>query len=350
MSRDYIEYPRLKIIEDTDIAYIVAPSGVKKKNGFDKYIDYLSTKTEDVIRPNASNNDRTLREYCYKMYRLGDMTLDELKEEIKKNNAPLIGDTFFSVANQDFSVDDNGNLILRSYGSDLDRIEIKGGDVLIDRSGYVLRKTDGHMFIHKCDSFGNYYCDVFVAKTEYMKDTVDIIRQDFNFLTPDGHRIRQQNFQRSKEKAIHEVKRTYSDNEGDKPFIDSSKTIYPKSYVVDLGITHYEKPMYFPSPAALLIENRARINDGLEPLVDDEKPYIIEHYKREKEIIEAKGKLTNRSSNGKISFVQYKRAMNAFTNEEMINRVFGEFETAEDRKIQNDLEFGEFDNDEPVSE
>ena len=350
MSRDYIIYPRLQIIEDTDIAYIVAPSGVKNKNGFDKHIDHKASQTNGVIIRDVANKDRTLREYCYKMYRLGDMTLDELKEEIKQNHAPLIGDMFFSVANQDFSVDDNGNLILRSYGSDLDRIEIEGGDVLMHKDGHVIKKTDGHMFIRKCDAFGNYYCDVFVAKTEYMKDTVDIIRIDFNFLTPDGHRISQHNFQRSDNKVIHEFTRTYSDNEGDKPFIDRSKTIYPKSYVVDLGTTHYEKPMYFPSPAALLIENRARIKDGLEPLVDDEKPYIIEHYKREKERIEAQRKLTNRSSNGKISFVQYKRAMNAFKNEESINEIFGEFETAEDRKIQNDLEFGEFDNDEPVSE
>ena len=350
MSRDYIIYPRLQIIEGTDIAYIWAPSGVKNKNGFDKHIDYKASQTNGVIIRDVDNKDRTLREYCYKMYRLGNMTLDELKTQIKKNEATLIGEIFFSVANQDFSVDKNNNLILRSYGSDLDNINIEGGDVLMHKDGHVIKKTDGHMFIRKCDAFGNYYCDVFVAKTEYMKDTVDIIRIDFNFLTPDGHRISQHNFQRSDNKVIHEFTRTYSDENEKKQFIDSSKTIYPKSYVVDMGKNSSEKPMFLPSPAALLVENRSRIAKGLEPLVDDEQPYIIEHYKREKEIIEAQKKLTKRFQNEKISYPQYKRAMNAFNPEQSINENFYKIETKKDREIQNDLEFGEFDNDEPVSE
>jgi len=234
--------------------------------------------------------------------------------------------------------DENGNLLLRSYGSDLENVCFEGGDVLLNSNGKVLRNTKGHMFIRKADPFGNYPCDVFVAESKPMSYKVDIIRIDYNFLTSDGKLIRRQNFERSQTPILHEVERTYRDDSDEKLFVDRDKKIYPKAYIYDPGVIGSGFPSLFPSAAALLIENRSRIEDGLEPIVQDERPYLMEHYRRQIEIQEVQQKLTQKSQRGTISFATYVNAMRTLADEQMLTNIFGEMETPEDALIREEIE------------
>jgi len=341
MKTDHIEYPKLRAIAGTDLAYILCPIAVNQKNGFDKYIDYLASKTNGAVIINSKPTQRVLREYGYKIYKRHGKPLNKLEKDIKENSADLVGDMAFDAVGQSFEPDDNGNLLLRSYGSDLENVMIDGGDVLINSNGKVLRNTRGHMFIHKCDAFGNYPCDVFVSKTYPLSDKVDIIRLDYNFLTSDGHLVKQQNFQRSETPVIKEISRTYNDKTDEKVFVDSSKLIYPKAYVYDGGKNDGQFPMFFPSATALLIENRTRIQEGEQPIVDNETPYLIEHYQRQQNIPFAQRKLSEKSARGTIPYSTYIKTIELLSNEEMMTRIFSEFETKTDLEILNALEAGE---------
>lgn len=345
MQKSHIEYPKLKRIPGTNIAYILTPCAVNFKNGFDKYIDYLASKTNGAVKADSAEHHRTLREYCYKLYKINGLTLEELEEKIKANKAELVGDMFFSTGNQIFETDDNGNLLLKSYGSDLENIGLDGGDVLLDSDGDVLRSTKGHMFIRQVDAFGNYPCDVFVAKGEFMSDNVKIVRIDYNFLNKDGKLIRKQNFERTTTPTMHEVERTYSYKDDDKVFVDSSKSIYPKSYVFDPGKGNGGFPMFFPSATALLIENRNRIEEGKSPIVQDETPYLVDYYKRISQISSIQVKLTQKYQRGSLSPKAYRKAMHEIAEEEMLSRIFStEMETKADRKIESAVALGEFED------
>lgn len=329
---DNIEYPKLRKINGTDLAYILAPCGVYEKNGFDKYLDYLASKTEDLV-VNNKKNTRTLRDYCYKIYKIEGRSREELEKAIKNNSAKLVGDMLFSAVNQNLQVDDNGNLVLRSYGSDLDDIMIAGGDVLISKDGEVLRNTRGQMFIHSCDPFGNYPVDVFVSGRISLTDSVEITRIDYNFLNESGKMLCKQNFQRMDTPAIIEVKRVYTDNSEDKMFMN--KSVYPTAYVYNWG-RNGERPTLFPSATALLIENRVRKLEmpESEPYVGDETPYIIAHYKRLSEIPSVIKKLTEKYKKDEISMAKYRRAMEALKSEQDLIRLFSnEFETPHDLYI-----------------
>ena len=180
------EYPRqLKRIPRTQLAYMITPCAVNEKNGFDKYRDYL-THTQNKAK-------RVLRNYCYKIYKMGDKTLDELKEDILSNNAIMLADTYFEVTNQNLSVDENNNLCLKTYGSDLENLPKDWYDCLVSGDGTVLRQTNGSMVFRDHDAYGNYFALCFVSKSKPMTDEIDVIRLDYNFLTPDGHKISKSN-------------------------------------------------------------------------------------------------------------------------------------------------------------
>lgn len=335
-----IERPKLRMIKGTSLAYILTPVGVKGKNGFDKYIDYLSSKTDAVVSEEPMRGQRVLREYCYKIYKLNGMSLEELDKAVKNNTAQLVGDMMFAVTNQNLELDENGNLLLKSYASDLENIKIEGGDVLLSADGEVLRKTNGQMFIREADACGNYLCDVFVAQSKPMSDVVNIERIDFNFLDSNGKKVSRQNFERKDEPVLYTIDRTYSDPE--KMFLD--KTILPTAYVYMPDKSSGETPQFFPSATMLLVENRARLmeNPNATPIVADEREYLEAHYQRLLEIPRIEEKLTQKNASGSMNFDVYRRSMATLEREKQMTNLFLEFETDRDREIAYAIETGDF--------
>ena len=359
MNTSHIERPKLRQIPGTDLACIIAPTGVKEKNGYDKFIDYLASKTDGVI-VSDSNTHRTLREYGMKIYKMQGRTIEELEQAVKSNNAILVGDTIFSAVNQDLTYDElddliivgaqapergKRNLLLKSYGSDLEDIGFKCGDVLISDTGEILKMTYGTSVMHEIDvQTGYYYEDIFTAKGSPMFGDVNIVGMQYNFVDPNGVVVRKQNFDRTEEPTLHILDRTYRDDSEDKLFL--SKDVYPKSYVFDGGKHNGGKPRYFPSPAHLLMEHRIRMqeNPNATPMLEDEVSIIAEHYLRQKQIPVVMDSLTKKYAAGTISVDKYKRAMSTLDAERRFNQVIfaQEFETEDDRAIEGIIERGEY--------
>lgn len=359
MNTSHIERPKLRQIPGTDLACIIAPTGVKEKNGYDKFIDYLASKTDGVI-VSDSNTHRTLREYGMKIYKMQGRTIEELEQAVKSNNAILVGDTIFSAVNQDLTYDElddliivgaqapergKRNLLLKSYGSDLEDIGFKCGDVLISDTGEILKMTYGTSVMHEIDvQTGYYYEDIFTAKGSPMFGDVNIVGMQYNFVDPNGVVVRKQNFDRTEEPTLHTLDRTYRDDSEDKLFL--SKDVYPKSYVFDGGKHNGGKPRYFPSPAHLLMEHRIRMqeNPNATPMLEDEVSIIAEHYLRQKQIPVVMDSLTKKYAAGTISVDKYKRAMATLDAERRFNQVIfaQEFETEDDRAIEGIIERGEY--------
>ena len=359
MNTSHIERPKLRQIPGTNLATYIGPTGAKDKSGYDKFMEYLASKTEGVI---ISDNEtrRTLREYGMKIYKMQDRTVPELERDIKENNAVLLGDTIFSAVNQDLTCDDlddyivvgaqktergRRNFLLKSYGAHLEDITgFKCGDVLVSGSGEVLKNTYGTSVIHGIDAFsGYYYEDVFVAKGTPMLSDVKIVGIDYNFVDPNGVVVRRQNFQRTEVPTLHTLDRTYRDDSDGKLFLD--KDIYPKSYVFDAGKNSSEKPRYFPSPAHLLIEHRVRKqeNPNATPILEDEISLVAEHYLRQKEIQGIRESLTRKCAAGTISMDKYRTAMATLDEETKFTElVFAEYETEDDKAIAEVVESGEY--------
>lgn len=359
MNTTHIERPKLRQIPGTDLAYIIAPTGVKDKNGYDKFIEYLASKTDGIV---VSDNEsrRTLREYGMKIYKMQGRTIEELERAVKENNAILVGDTIFSAVNQDLTFDelddyivvgaqkvDRGrrNLLLKSYGSDLEDIGYKCGDVLISAEGEVLKMTYGTSVMRGIDASNGYYFeDVFTAKGTPMLGDVKIVGMDYNFVDPNGVVVRKQNFQRTESATIHTLDRTYRDDSDGKLFLD--KDIYPKSYIYDAGKNMGGKPTYYPSPAHLLMEHRIRQqeNPTAEPMVKDEVSLVAEHYLRQLALPKIVESLTKKCSAGTISVEKYRRAMATIDEErKFADMIFAaEFETEDDRAIGEVIASGNY--------
>lgn len=361
MNTTHIERPKLRQIPGTDLAYINAPTGVKAKNSYEKLIDYLASKSDSVIVNNAETG-RTLREYGMKIYKMQGRTIEELTQAVKNNEAILVGDTIFSAVNQDLTCDNiddyivvgaqkmekgRKNLLLKSYGSDLDNVGFKCGDVLISDKGEVLKMTYGTSVLHEIDArTGFYFEDIFVAKGAPMLGDVKIVDMEYNFVDPNGVVVRKRNFQRSETPIIYALNRTYRDDSDDKLFLN--KDIYPKSFVFDAGKKAGGQPMYFPSPAHLLMEHRIRLQENSKepPILKDEMRVIKEHYLRQKNIPLIMEALTKKYANGTLSVEKYKRAMGTLDAERLFNQmVFAEFETDKDRAVAALLDNEEMSND-----
>lgn len=355
-----MERPKLRDIPGTDLAYIIEACG-RDENGFDGWIRTTRERTLKWDKPTRESIDdkRILNNYAMKIYIKEGRSLDEVAEAISSKNNDghlprphLVGDMFFSPVNQELTPDANGNLLLKSHGSQLENIKIDGGDVLIDCKGNILRNTKGHMFIYSLEQkntpegvvdFGYYKTAVFTAKNDYVRNTTDITSIEYNFLTPKGNLISRTHFDKTDRPTLVPVERVYRDDRGSSLFID--KDILPTGYVY----TDSSEVMFFPTPSALLIANRTRIgeNPNLPPLLKNENAIIVDLYERELQIPRIQAKLTEKcskgfkSQKGGISYETYRDAIKSMNEEAELSNIFRKnFETAHDRAIEESLSIG----------
>lgn len=344
MKTSHIERPKLRAIKGTDLAYILVQCG-RDENGYDGRIRNLRESLGWDSRERTSPDDkRILNNYCYKVYIRNGRSIEELEEALGPNNKDghlerphLVGDIFFSPLNE-FNVDENGQLLLMSHGSNLEDVHKNGGDILIDKKGHIVRNTHGQMYIYPADEFGFYPVDVFKAKGDYERNTSDIIDIEKNFLDPSGKLVSRTHFGTTHKPMLIDVARTYSDKSGGDTLI--SKDIYPTGYVY----SDNNSVKFFPSATALLIANRNLLqeNPHATPYVKDETSFIMEHYERLKAIPAVQSKLTQKFGKESISYSTYKKAINAMQYEDTLNALFeSEFETASDRDIEFQMEDNE---------
>lgn len=363
-------------IAGTDLYYFQTTIGVSK-NGYDRYIDYLQSKINTTsVNPTQEEMDslseiketfrqdplrheelysalleqvknkkaklskdtiKVSREYAWEIYhKPAQMEYNEFVESIKAGKIAKVGNLTFSPLNQNLKLDENGNLLLKTSGADLEDNNMGGGDVLVSgESGKVLKNTKGSMYIKPCDEFGNYPVDVFVGKKNKDTGNVEIVEIAHNYLDKDGHLFTKDNFKKSNEPLMYNISHTYQDGDGDSKFHES-KYMYPTCYV----ITDRDGIKLYPSATALLIAHRSAVLKNVEAgIVGDEREFLENHYKRYDDINLARKKLQKNFDDGKIPSQIYINAMRTLDDELSFMRIFTEdFETSEDLQVQKDVE------------
>ena len=323
-------------IPGTDLYYFQIQTGVFK-NGRKRYKDY-ALKTLGLSTDTKSVRDIIIhaKEKACIIYKMPEDVTDYKKfvELIDRGNVlHKVGardDLQFSPIRQNFKLDANNNLLLKTAGADLEDDPFNGGDILLSAEGEVLKNTKGSSYIHPCDAFGNYPLDVFVNKTNKKTGELETIEIKHNFLDSRGHLYVRESFSKSEEPIIFSIHPQYRDESEGCVFLEN-KLMRPEGFV----ITHLRGANLYPSATALLIANRDAIaNDPEDAIIADETEYLIKHFERYSQIKMAKEKLTKLSCQGKISFMKYKRAMNYLTIEEELMNLFEmEYQTKADEDI-----------------
>lgn len=351
-----IEMPKLTEIKGTDLAYILTRCG-RDENGFDGRIRTIRESNLGWDNPNKESIDdkRILNNYCIKIYIKDGRSLEELSEAISSRNNDghlprphMVGDMYFSAVNQNLTLDANGNLLLKSHGSQLENLKIEGGDVLIDAKGHILRDTRGSMYIHaleqpntpdECVQFGYYKTTVFKSKSNPDNNTTDIVGIEYNFLSPKGKQVSRTHFDKTDRPTIVPVERTYRD---DRDGLFISKEVLPTGYVY----TDKDNIFFFPSAVAFLIANRTRKSEhpNLPSLIEDETPIIQDFYARQEDLPRILEKLSDkcykgfRGEKGGVSYETYYNIRKAMKEESDLNVIFTKtFETESDRAIHEEM-------------
>lgn len=177
-------------ISGTDLYYFQEQVGVHK-NGYDAFKDHILKKLGSEP---TEERHRKLRENAWVIYKKNDNeSYEDFVADIKAGNRHKVGDLILTPYNQNLQADKNGNIIVKTLGSDLENYS-DVGDVLISKDGKILHNTHGSACINKADDNGYYRLDVFKSEVNKTDGKKDIIRIDVNFLDADGKKIRQEDF------------------------------------------------------------------------------------------------------------------------------------------------------------
>ena len=233
----------------------------------------------------------TTGDYSLSLYKNpSNESVDDLISNIKAKQARKIGDIEFSPTNQNFQVDDNGNILLKSKNAHLDDAMFIGGcgDVLLSSNGDVIKSMKGRGIIFPCDAFGYYPVMLFENTTDKITGKKTTTNIQYNFLDAKGHFITRDNYSKSKEPELWPIHRTYRDEFEGQTFHKTSQML-PTGYV----LSNSDKVSFYPSATALLLENRSRIQNGFPAILskETEEDLIKQHYERFDEVEEVKKKL-----------------------------------------------------------
>ena len=292
------------------------------KNGYDNIINYLTKKsyqTQGLLDEfKLGENPRNRKEHAYVIYRKEDdnQSYEDFVKDIESGRIQKIGDMLFSAVNQnEMKVDSNGNILLKSYGADLENIMITCGDILLDSEGNCLRNTRGNSCLREANQFGYYPEDIFISELDKETGITNVVGLTYNFIDPEtGKRISNTNYSRpthldENQEYIFPIERTYfSTNDGTQ---FRSKDIYSRGYIYG----NRDKVEFFPSALDLIKESRARTAEGKEPIDIDETPYLEEIARRPGQIETTITTLGKRLDSGKLSQSEYEKLITRLDRE-----------------------------------
>lgn len=295
--------------------YFQVQVGVSK-NGYDNLIDYLTKKSFEDDDVKYAVNPRNRKEHAYVIYKKEDenQSYEDFVKDIEAGRIHKIGDFLFSAINQNMSLDKNGNLLLKSYGADLENIMMNCGDILLDSEGNVLRNTRGNSCIREANEYGYYPEDIFLSEQDKETGITNIVGLAYNFLDPEtGKRICNVNYKRpiledENQEYIFPIERTYFSTSNGIQF--RSKDIYPTGYI------HADRDSvtFYPSALDFIKENRNRAQKG-EAIDTDETPYLEEISKRPEVIDQTITSLGKRLDSGKMSQSEYDKLLSRLDRE-----------------------------------
>jgi hypothetical protein len=228
----------------------------------------FTTIFNSLIKQNT--NSRTIRENAWVIYKKEDdnQPFDEFVDDIKNHRIPRVGDLLFSTENQRMATDSNGNLLLKTYGSGLEKYTDRG-DVLVNTITGKITETKGSYYIRQTNEYGYYPVDIMVSSPDN-RGNKTVTNVKFNFLTPDGKRITDEDYYRLPAPTSDSLNPT---TEKLTPidrvlFINRALRLhnfYPQGYILQT----VNDVTFYPTPMDLIEASDERTKNGLKPLYDD---------------------------------------------------------------------------------
>lgn len=263
-------------IAGTNLYYFQVQVGVEQ-NGYDRFMDYLNKKIkaeygeEEQI---ANRQSRKLRENAWVIYKKENtsQSYDQFVTDINSGKIQKVGDLLFSPVNQNMMLDDNGNILLKTFGSDLEDYNNRG-DILLSAEGEILRNTRGSMAIRSVNEYGYYPVDVFVSQTNKDTGAKEIVDIEHNFLDPFGKLITKENYiqpRTAEDEYVMPITRTF--------FVQDEKGQIRNDNVYPTGYIYADKNgvVFFPNAVDVLENDAKRESQGLPELCNDKGSLIAQ--------------------------------------------------------------------------
>lgn len=308
-----------------------------------EYLDYCEYKLTGV-QP-TTPKPSTIGECVWGLYKRGVNPItheprsdEEFLKAIENQEIGPLGDTYIIPTGRDYTqVDQNGNILIASITSHLENYT-DCGNILIDgQTGKAIRKSKPNVIINACQKTNGFYpIEVYTTTTDKKTGEKNVTGLKYNFLSPDGKCV-SPDFGFTKvpheDKCVFSFNRNfYSRHNG--TFL-SDWDLYPKAYVYCSEKT----PYFFNGEWELLQENRRRVENGLEPIINDEKPFIVAMFARQNYLDEKTEELGQAFDNDEFNQEVYNDAMRAINEEYSQLEDFVENnETFLDAQIKENLE------------
>ena len=284
-----------------------------------------------------SNPNKNIGECFWGVFKKpDDQSYEDFIDDVKHSRVGFIGNSPIIPTGRNYTkVDLNGNLLVATVNSKLDDYIDGCGNMLISgETGEVIRAPRPSVIINPADKITGFYpIEVYKTRENMVTGNKEVYDREFNFLDPDGKILCDDyNFSSDGEQRIYEVPRNFYMREG--KCVYNSWDLYPTAYV----IADWNKTKLYPSIVDLLVESRSRVNDGDEPLVKNEYPYLQAYYKRKNQLDAITESLGQAFDAGAITESIYNKALKCLDAE------YGKFEffekyvaTVDDDKIEEQL-------------
>ena len=264
-------------------------------------------------------------------------TDEEFLEAIENHEIGPLGDSYLIPTGRDYTrVDQNGNILVASINSNLENYMDCGNILINGQTGETIRKPQPYMIINKCADNGFYLVELYKTQIDKATGNKVVVAREYNFLDPNGKMVNSKhNFKKCTfdEKHVESFQRNFYSRNG--KYALSDWDLYPTAYV----LCTQREPEFFESEIDLIRENRKRTNDGLEPIVDNEEPYLVGLYTRQQILDEEITKLGKMFDEKQIDEKIYHEALDII-NEEYANiDSFSLEETELDKHIAKNLEY-----------
>ena len=329
-------------IKGTDNLYVFQLTTGTAENPRQAFLNYLYEKNGMQERVSESTTKSTAGESFWAIIQKPeDMEFADFAEGVKNNEYPYIAGTPIIPTGLDYSqVDMNGNILLASINSHLEN-EDRVGNILINADGEVIRSPKPSVLIREADErTGFYLIEVYDYQVDKVTGKKRPVAKSYNFLDPKGKILANDyDFElKFGEEEIIEVPRNFYMKNGKKVYNDWE--VYSEAYVYCGG----RQPELYLSAIDLVIENRERVNKGIAPLIDDERPYLEAYFVRKEKLENLFKVLSDRLDNGTITPLMYDKMMKELDKECTRNEYFEDnFKTPDDERIETNV-LGEKEN------
>jgi len=324
------------LIKGSDNLYVFQITTGMVENPREAFRNYLYSKNNMYDKIEESNSQTGISESSWVIIKKPDsVSFEEFVEGVKKYEYPYVAGTKIIPTRLNCAeVDMNLNILLKSEDSHLED-EMGVGNILINRKGEVIRAPQPSVLIQEPDKRTGFYpIEIYESQIDKNTGKKTFCRKLYNFLNPEGKILCDKyNFEcHLGEEEMISVPRNFYMKDGKNVYSDWG--ILPNAYVHCIG----RQPTLYLSAVDVLIENRRRLSEGLEPIVNDEKTYLEEYFLRKARIEKLFKELSDKLKSANITQTIYDKIEDMLKKECAMNNVFEEnYKTPQDEHLENTI-------------